>query len=499
MDNHFRYALLLLKPDLLSRNLDESLSEELKKYSLTPIYSCEKLLTEKDIRAYQPALELAPKELGEAWKEKLISHQTSAPCKVLVVKGINAIPKTLELRNEFRKKFFLQQEVHDPDDLYVKNLLHTADDENDLLINFEVLLPELIGLHNLLKSFIAKKKGGVLKAYDIVTQGAPVFDTLFSVEDENNFYAHKIIKDSKGGIISNNSFDSLLEIAHKNKYTRHYFLGGSSAGTADLVARLGGNIFFSGVCGQDNASEDFCRSLDRSFIDYDTTVMKKGNEIARGLVFVTRNGDRTLCFKPNSSIYYNSDLINKPSLQKTQYFFACAHDLWNDGNKNALEESVFITKSHGGKFIFSLGDTRVIAFHRESILRLVKKADIVLGNINEYLALYLVNNEKDLLDKIKEIQDKTFFITLGKAGCIVLFKGSLYREPAKNLGKVIDTTGAGDAAAAGFIKLYIEGNNITDCLKAATYCGGLKSTILGPRITREYDAQIFKFIKSNLG
>lgn len=137
-----QYAIVLLKPDAYKRNLRDKILEQIEKASLNLIYTRKILLTEEDIRGYQPDLNL-PNSDGEVdWQYDIINAYTEEETEVFLFFGQNAISKINQLKKKIREKYINKKDVKN----IIYNLLHTADDETDLRLNVEILIPEKIEL-----------------------------------------------------------------------------------------------------------------------------------------------------------------------------------------------------------------------------------------------------------------------------------------------------------------------------------------------------------------
>ena len=119
--------------------------------------------------------------------------------------------------------------------------------------------------------------------------------------------------------------------------------------------------------------------------------------------------------------------------------------------KKQLKKAIKISKEAKRLVAFSVSDVFCIERFRESFLNLVNnEADIIFANEEEIKSLY----QKDSLDDCLEIisqHDKIFAITLGKKGAMIIHKDSHIHIKAQQIEKLVDTTGAGDLFAAGFL------------------------------------------------
>ena len=141
-----------------------------------------------------------------------------------------------------------------------------------------------------------------------------------------------------------------------------------------------------------------------------------------------------------------------------------------------------ISKEANRLVAFSVSDVFCIERFRESFLNLVNnEADIIFANEEEIKSLY----QKDSLDDCLEIisqQDKIFAITLGEKGAMIVHKDQCVKIKAQQIENLVDTTGAGDLFAAGFLLGYINGKNLEQC--------GNEGVIFASKIIQIYGARL---------
>ena len=128
-----------------------------------------------------------------------------------------------------------------------------------------------------------------------------------------------------------------------------------------------------------------------------------------------------------------------------------------------------------------MSDSFCVDRHRESFLKLIDEyVDIVFCNESEVLSLF----NKDKLTKCQgELSSlcELFVVTLGSNGSLIINKDSIEVIKSINQGKVIDTTGAGDIYAGGFIHGLINNYSLKKCGEIASICAGQIITQLGSR------------------
>ena len=156
--------------------------------------------------------------------------------------------------------------------------------------------------------------------------------------------------------------------------------------------------------------------------------------------------------------------------------------LWdNPAAKNAFIKAAEIAKNAGRKVALSLSDSFCVNRHRESFIKLVEDhIDILFANEDEITTLYKTSSLNTALEKLKKKCDLAA-ITIGEKGSILISNGKEINIDPFILGKAIDTTGAGDLYAGGFLKGLADGLKPELSAKIGSICAGQIVTQLGSR------------------
>jgi fructokinase len=156
--------------------------------------------------------------------------------------------------------------------------------------------------------------------------------------------------------------------------------------------------------------------------------------------------------------------------------------LWDsDEAKAAFIAAAEVARAHGGEVALSLSDAFCVERHRDSFQELVDgHVDILFANEMEITALYKANSFEEAAEQVRG-RCKLAALTRSELGSLILNgEGSHAIEPFK-LGTLVDTTGAGDLYAAGFLHAYTQGQDIAACGRLGSLCAGQVVTQLGPR------------------
>ena len=257
--------------------------------------------------------------------------------------------------------------------------------------------------------------------------------------------------------------------------------GGSSANTVVCLAELDNNVQFIGRVKNDNFGNFFSNDIKRSNTIFNTPLIDKGPSSAHSIIFITPDAQRTMCTYLGASIEFEPKDVNYNLIANSKYLYLEGY-LWDsDLAKNAFLQAAKLAKESDTKIILSLSDSFCVDRHRESFLELIENyIDIVFCNESEVLSLFQENDLQRCQESISSICELVI-ITLGGKGSLVINKGKSEEIKPTLLGKIIDTTGAGDLYAGGFIHGLINNYSIKKCGEIGSICAGHIITQLGSR------------------
>ena len=310
---------------------------------------------------------------------------------------------------------------------------------------------------------------------DIVGVGNAIVDVLTTTDDS-------LLEDlsfNKGSmtLIDENKAEELYEMT-SNRIQRS---GGSVANSLACVAQLGGKTAFIGRVRDDKLGEIFTEEISTTGTIFKTPPSLVGPSTARCLIFVTPDAQRTMCTYLGASVLLEPKDIDLSVVKEAKILYLEGY-LWdNPAAKNAFIKAAEIAKNAGRKVALSLSDSFCVNRHRESFIKLVEDyIDILFANEDEITTLYESSSLNSALKKLKKKCDLAA-ITIGKKGSILISNGKEININPFILGKAIDTTGAGDLYAGGFLKGLADGLKPEISAKIGSICAGQIVTQLGSR------------------
>jgi len=255
--------------------------------------------------------------------------------------------------------------------------------------------------------------------------------------------------------------------------------GGSGANSMTGVSLLGGKACYAGRVGNDNHA-----AL------YEQGLIDKGvaSSLGRGdgttgicLVLVTPDTQRTMCTFLGCCVELCPDDIRLDLLEASKYLYVTAY-LWDtDGQKAAVQYAMRKAQDAGVKVSLSLSDPFCVNRHKQDLLDLTRKhVNVVIGNRLEAEALTDTDNPADAARRLAEHADVAV-VTKDSQGSLICSKGEMIEVPAFRVSPV-DTTGAGDMYAAGFLYGLTQGHDLYRCGSLASYVAAQVVSQFGPRL-----------------
>ncbi len=239
--------------------------------------------------------------------------------------------------------------------------------------------------------------------------------------------------------------------------------GGSAANTIAGLAALGSRAGYIGKLGTDTVGEVFSESLASLGVEFRTTASTRSTPTARCIVLVTPDAQRTMCTYLGACVELGPEDVDTAMVARSKVTYLEGY-LWDPPQaKQAFILAAKTAHAAGRQVSLSLSDSFCVARHRESFLELVKNhVDVLFANESELMSLYETDSVETALALAKD-QCRVTAVTCGAAGCLIAWDGVVTAVAAEPVTSVVDTTGAGDLFAAGFLHGFCEGRSAVDC------------------------------------
>lgn len=303
-------------------------------------------------------------------------------------------------------------------------------------------------------------------SYDVVAIGNAIVDILAQCDDD--FLTRQgMTKGAMQLIFSPEDADALYAKMGPGREVS----GGSAANTLAGIAVLGGRTAFIGQVADDQLGQVFAHDIRAAGIRYDTPARAGAPTTGRCLIFVTPDGQRTMNTFLGASHYLPEAALDRALIADAAYLYLEGY-LWDpEEPRAAMRAAIDVTREAGRKVAFTLSAEFVIDRHRDAFHALIDGGliDVLFANEAEIVAL---TQAGDVDAAIAAVQDKveTVVVTLAEKGACAIRGGARTQVPAEPVARVVDTTGAGDLFAAGFLHAQARGEDLERSLKLGALC-----------------------------
>jgi sugar/nucleoside kinase (ribokinase family) len=257
--------------------------------------------------------------------------------------------------------------------------------------------------------------------------------------------------------------------------------GGSAGNTAAVIAGLGGRVAYIGKVADDQLGQVFTHDIRAIGVTYDTTPIAGGLPTARSLIFVTPDAQRTMQTYLGATTQLGPEDVNMDYITSSKVVYLEGY-LWDQPRaKKAMRDAAVKAQEAGVKVSLTLSDAFCVARFRDEFLELAQKhVDILFANESEILSLYQVDTFDDALQRVRK-HCEIAALTRSEKGSVIVNGDEVHIIDAEKGVKVVDTTGAGDAYAGGFLYGYTQGLDLVTCGRLGGLMAAEVISHLGPR------------------
>jgi len=286
--------------------------------------------------------------------------------------------------------------------------------------------------------------------FDVIAIGNAIVDILVHAEDEF-LNTHGLLKGAMA-LVDSDAAQSLYDKVGPAVECS----GGSAANTIAGLASLGGRGAFVGKVRDDQLGRVFIHDMRAAGVHFETPPAAHGPATATSLVLVTPDAERTMQTYLGACVDLGPADIDVDAVGDAAVTYLEGY-LWDPpAAKEAFLKAADAAHQRGRKVALSLSDPFCVDRHRDDFAELVTNhVDILFANEDEILSLYQVD-EFDAALQIVRGQCDIAAMTRGAKGCVVVRGDEVHIIDAEAVDTVVDTTGAGDAFAAGFLSGYTQ-------------------------------------------
>jgi len=251
--------------------------------------------------------------------------------------------------------------------------------------------------------------------------------------------------------------------------------GGSGANVVAGAALLGARTGLIGTLGNDSVGAFYKEDvLNRGIENYLT---EKEGQSGVCHTFISPDGERTFVLDFGVALDYD---ISENYFDDTDIFHTTGYVL--EDAKEAAEKAIGIAKQRNIKISFDLSDPGVISRGGEELKRITTGSHIIFANEEEALAFTGKENPREALDNISKLAEIAI-VKLGEKGSLIKRGDEIIEIPVVPIETLVNTNGAGDAYAAGFLSAYVSGKSLKEAGEQASEFAARACTSEGARVS----------------
>lgn len=257
--------------------------------------------------------------------------------------------------------------------------------------------------------------------------------------------------------------------------------GGSAANTMCGIASFGGTAAYVGKVTDDELGAAFGHDLLAVGVQFRPGEHRNDVPTGRCIIVVTPDAERTMnTYLGASSLLAISDLDDESiAAGKVLYMEGYLYD--RDEAKAAFRHAAAVAHGAGRMVSLTLSDSFCVDRHRDDFLSLVSdEVDLLFGNESELIALYETDTFEQAVSELRR-HCQLAAVTVGAQGSVIVTPDQLIQVPAVPVRKVIDTTGAGDLYAAGFLHGLTRRQPLAECGRLGSLAAAEVISHVGPR------------------
>jgi sugar/nucleoside kinase (ribokinase family) len=247
--------------------------------------------------------------------------------------------------------------------------------------------------------------------------------------------------------------------------------GGAAANTLAGLAALGAKCAFIGQVADDQLGEVFAHDIRAGGISFATPPRAGDPPTARCLIFVTPDGQRTMNTYLGASQFLPAKALDEATIADAAVLFLEGY-LWDpEEPRAAMRKAIAAAKGAGREVAFTLSDAFVIERHGPDFHAMIDTGEIDILFANE-AELAAMSGRDDFEQGLTQLAARvpTLVVTRSEKGAVAVKNGDRAEIAAEPVDKVVDTTGAGDSFAAGFLLGHVRGKPLEECLKLGAIC-----------------------------
>jgi sugar/nucleoside kinase (ribokinase family) len=257
--------------------------------------------------------------------------------------------------------------------------------------------------------------------------------------------------------------------------------GGSAGNTIAGVASFGGKAAYLGKVANDKLGEIFTHDMRAVGAHFEPTPLVGGPATAVSMINVTPDGQRTMCTFLGASVEFTDADVDKDVIEAAKIVYLEGYLFDAELARRAFAKAAALAHGSNRMIALTLSDGFVVERHRAGLMGFIEgQVDLLFANETELCALFQTDDFDMALEALRP-HVKLAAVTRGEAGSVILSQGERLSVKAEAVQKVVDTTGAGDQYAAGFMFGLSRGRPLQQCGQLGSLAAAEVISHYGPR------------------
>ena len=257
--------------------------------------------------------------------------------------------------------------------------------------------------------------------------------------------------------------------------------GGSAANTIAGLASFGGKGAFMGKVADDTLGQVFSHDMRAIGARFENAPLVGGPATAVSMINVTPDAQRPMCTFLGASVEFSEADVEDAVIEASKIVYLEGYLFDADAARRAFAKAAGLAHGSGRMIALTLSDSFVVERHRGALLGFIEgQVDLLFANESELLALFETDSFDAAAEALRQ-RVKLAAVTRSEKGSIILSEGERLTVAAEPVEKVVDTTGAGDQYAAGFMFGLSRGRPLQQCGKLASLAAAEVISHYGPR------------------
>ncbi len=314
------------------------------------------------------------------------------------------------------------------------------------------------------------------QTYDVLTVGNAIVDIISRAEDD--FLVKENIHKGAMNLIDAERAEHLYKVMGPAIEAS----GGSAGNTAAGIASLGGKTAYFGKVADDHLGSLFTHDIRAVGVTFPTRPLAAPPPTARSMIFVTPDGERTMNTYLGACVELAPEDIDAEIVAASRIIYFEGY-LWDPPRaKDAIRLAAEIAHQNRRDVAITLSDPLCVDRYRDEFLQLMRSriVDIIFANEAELKSLYETADFATALNALRQ-DVRLAAVTRSELGSVVVTREELIEVAASPIENLVDTTGAGDLYASGFLHGLTRGRHLADCARIGGLAAAEVIQHVGPR------------------